>query len=112
MHSKVDNGGNSHHVTPMPTTTLSPSKTKAGVKIIEDYDIAADAKKRISLRGAKTKYFHVSALSNGAYLLEPRVLVPPRAVSARSLKMLERSLANLKKGLASPPIDLSQFIKG
>jgi hypothetical protein len=54
-------------------------------------------KKRISLRDAKTKYFHVQALFNGCFYLEPRVLVPPRAVSARTLKMLDRSAANLKK---------------
>jgi hypothetical protein len=78
---------------------------------VEDYDVAADAKKRISLRRARTKYFHVKVLSNGCYLLEPRVLVSPRAISARSLKMLDRSVANLKKGLASAPIDLSAFIE-
>jgi hypothetical protein len=37
--------------------------------------------------------------------------VSPRAVSARSLKMLDQSVANLKKGLASAPIDLSAFIE-
>ena len=77
--------------------------------VIEDYDVAADAKKRINLRNAKTKYFHVKALSNGCYILEPRVLVPLHAISARSLKMLDRSVARLKKGLASPPIDLTAF---
>jgi len=29
------------------------------------------------------------------------VLVSPRAISARSLKMLDKSVANLKRGLAS-----------
>lgn len=76
-----------------------------------DYDVAADAKNRISLRGAKAKYFHVVALSNGSYMLEPRVLVPPDAVPARTLKMLDRSVANLKKGKVSPPADLSLYQK-
>lgn len=84
-------------------------KPKNRLTVIDDYDVAADAKKRISLRNAKTKYFHVKALSNGCYLLEPRVLVPPQALSARSLKMLDQSVANLKKGLASDPVDLSAF---
>jgi hypothetical protein len=48
-------------------------------------------------------------LSNGAYLLEPRVLVSPQAVSARVLKMLDQSAENLKKGIASPPIDLTPY---
>ena len=93
----------------MPTATTPRSKPKAGVSVVESYDVAADTKKRINLRNAKTKYFHVKALSNGCYLLEPRVLVPPQAISARSLKMLDKSVASLKKGQASAPIDLAAF---
>ena len=95
----------------MPTLTLERPGQKRRLTVVENYDVAADAKKRISLRGAKTKYFHVKALSNGCFLLEPRVLVSPKAVSVRSLKMLDKSVANLKKGLVSAPIDLSAFIE-
>src|SRR5437016_14314349 len=95
----------------MPTMTHPLSKAKAAVTVVERYDVAADSKKRINLRKAKTKYFHVKALSNGSYLLEPRVLVSPAAISARSLRTLDKSVANLKKGVASAPIDLSAFIK-
>ena len=107
----VDTGGKSHHSIAMTTTTLERTRQKGGITVLNQYDVAADAKKRISLRGATAKYFHVRALSNGAYVLEPRVLVPPHAISARSLKMLDQSAANLKKGLASAPIDLSPFTK-
>ena len=37
------------------------------------------------------------------------VLVSPQAISARSLKMLDKSAASLKKGMASPPVNLSRF---
>jgi hypothetical protein len=90
---------------------MSATKLKPKLTVLERYDVAADAKKRINLRNAKTKYFHVKVFSNGAYLLEPRVLVPPEAISARTLKMMDKSVANLKKGLASAPIDLSAFLK-
>jgi hypothetical protein len=90
---------------------LQSPKTKTKISVVQDYDVAADAKNRISLRGAKSKYFNVKALSNGSYLLEPRVLVPPSELSARSLKMLERSVEQLKKGKASAPIDLAAFIE-
>ena len=93
----------------MSAATSGRKKTAGGIAIIDRYDVAADVKKRISLRNAKTKYFHVKALSNGCYLLEPRVLVPPQAVSARTRKMLDQSVLSLKKGLASPPIDLTEF---
>ncbi|MDZ4289903.1 MAG: hypothetical protein U0984_18200, partial [Prosthecobacter sp.] len=97
--------------TPMAATTPKHPKKK-GITVLQNYDVAADAKSRISLRGVKTKYFHVMVLSNGSYVLEPRLLVPPEAVPARTLKMLERSVAALKKGKASAPIDLSPFIGG
>jgi hypothetical protein len=92
----------------MPAATLRKANRPT---VVEDYDVAADAKKRISLRNAQTKYFHVKALSNGCYVLEPRILVPPHMISVRSLKMLDKSVANLKKGLASPPIDLAAFLE-
>ena len=95
----------------MSTTTIERLRHRGQVTVVKQYDVAADAKKRISLQGAATKYFHVLALSNGAFMLEPRVLVPPHAISARSLKMLEKSAANLKKGIISPPIDLTPFQK-
>jgi hypothetical protein len=98
----LDPGGNSHHINFMPSVSLERKKLAGSVTVVADYDAAADAKQRISLRNAKTKYFHVQALSNGGYLLEPRVLVPPAALSSRTRKMLERSVANVKKGIASP----------
>ncbi len=88
----------------MATLTHEPEKQKRGAAVVGHYDIAADAKNRISLRGAKTKYFHVKAFANGCYVLEPRLLEAPRGLSARSLKMLDRSVAHLKKGRASAPI--------
>ena len=95
----------------MTTARLERKGHQPGITVLKQYDVTADDKKRISLRGATAKYFHVRALSNGSYILDPRVLVPPHAISARSLKMLDRSAANLKKGLASPPIDLSPFVE-
>ena len=105
----LDAGGKSHHSRVMTTATLKRPRQRSGMAVLQQYDVAADAKKRISLRGATAKYFHVKAYSNGAFMLEPRVLVPPDAISARTLKMLDHSAANLKKGLASEPVDLSLF---
>ena len=92
-------------------TTSSRRKRARGLSVIERYDVAADAKSRISLRKAKTNYVHVKALSNGSYVLEPRVLVPPHALSAKTRKMLDTAAANLKQGKVSAPIDLSRFAK-
>jgi hypothetical protein len=89
----------------------SSEKRGRQVTLLEEYDVAADAKKRISLRRAKTKYFRVRAFSNGSFMLEPRVLVSPHNLPANVLKMLDRSAANLKKGKASPPVDLTPFLE-
>jgi hypothetical protein len=93
----------------MPAATPGRKRETGGLAVIERHDVADDVKKRISLRNAKRKYFHVKALASGCCLLERRVLVPPQAVPARTLKMLDQSVASLKKGLASPPIDLTPF---
>ena len=95
----------------MAVATLKRSKTKKGISILQDYDIAADAKNRISLRGARTKYFHVKALSNGSYVLEPRVLVSPKSIPSRTLRMIDHSVAQLKRGKASLSIDLAPFLE-
>lgn len=96
----------------MKTATRKTTETTKSITVVNGYDVAADAKNRISLRGAKAKYFHVKALSNGAYMLEPRILVPPDAIPAKTLKMLNRSVTNLKKDKVSAPIDLSLHQQG
>ena len=40
----------------------------------------------------------------GSFFVEPRMFGSPRV-----LRMLDHSAANLKKGMASPPIDLTPF---
>ena len=77
-HDRFDKVGNPTTYSEMATmTTTRKRKTStARLTVVEAYDIAADAKKRVSLRKAKAKYFHVQALSNGSYLLQPRMLVP------------------------------------
>ena len=67
----------------------------------------SEAEQRIhSLRG---KYKHLDLMKG---LVEARKeerqpdSKTPYAISDRSLKMLDKSVANLKKGLASPPITI------
>ena len=50
----------------------------------------------------------LSALISAQDVLN-RFRVPREAIPSRTLKMLEHSVTNLKKGHASPPIDLSGF---
>jgi hypothetical protein len=84
-------------------------KKRPAVRVVDQYDVVADAKRRISLRKSQAKHYRVRVLSNGSFLLEPQALVPVQLISARTLKMLDQSARNFKKGVASPPIDLSRF---
>ena len=77
--------------------------------VIKEYDAKIDTKKRITLRGSSYEYYHVIEFPNGKIELEPRVLVEPFEISEDTLRMVDASMSNLKKGKASEPIDLSSF---
>lgn len=70
--------------------SLKPRQREAVLeRMLEDEDIAADIADTLAL--------------------ESRRHQPRQAISARSLKMLDKSAASLKKGMASPPVNLSRF---
>ena len=73
---------------------------------VSEYDAKIDMKKRLTLRGASYTHYHVREYKDGRIVLEPRELVKPFTVSRRTLKMMDSSMANLKKGIVSEPIDL------
>ena len=79
------------------------------MEAIKEYDAKIDAKKRITLRGSSYEYYHVIEFPNGRIELEPRVLVEPFEIDENTLKMIDKSIENLKKGIASEPIDLTEF---
>ncbi len=73
------------------------------------YQAHLDAKKRLTLRGAKYDYYEVREYDNGIILLEPRELTCPAEISKRTLQMMDESIRNLDAGKVSAPIDLSGF---
>jgi hypothetical protein len=80
------------------------------ISVVKEYNAHIDAKKRITLRGCEAEYYSVKLLNDGRIMLEPRVLVPPEAVSKRTLKMLDKSAKNLKNCVVSDPIDLDKYL--
>ena len=76
---------------------------------IREYDAKLDSKKRLTLRDAGYEYYHVSVLPDHRIVLEPRVLMSPFEVSANTLRMMDSSVENMKKGSVSPALDLSEF---
>ena len=79
--------------------------------IESDYTAHLDAKKRLTLRGAKYAYYHVKEYANGCILLEPKELVTPVEISAKTLNIMDKAIRNLKVGKVSEPIDLSEYEK-
>lgn len=79
------------------------------MEAVRSYDAHLDAKNRITLRGASFQNYNVRVYENGCILLEPRVLVTPDSISARTLADMDRAITNFKAGEVSAPIDLSDF---
>ena len=77
--------------------------------IVKEYDAKMDSKKRITLRNAAYEYYHVEEYMDGRILLEPRELVAPLIVSENTLHMMDTAMDNLKKGIVSDAVDLSEF---
>jgi hypothetical protein len=76
---------------------------------VREYDTKLDTKRRLTLRGADFEYYHVIVMENGNILLEPRELTLPFQVSAKTLTMMDKAVNNLKNGMVSEAIDLSDF---
>ena len=72
-----------------------------------NYMAHLDAKKRLTIRGAKYSYYQVK--DNGCILLEPRELIKPKRISAKTLKMMDDSIKNFHQCKVSAPIELSEF---
>ncbi|MCI7540164.1 MAG: hypothetical protein MSA50_06175 [Veillonellaceae bacterium] len=79
------------------------------MEALKDYTAHIDAKKRITLRGARYDYYNVREYENGCILLEPRELKRPDSISVATLRMMDESIMNLDAGKVSDPIDLSVF---
>lgn len=73
------------------------------------YDVHIDSKKRVTLRGAKYEYYNVREFENGCIMLEPRELIVPEELSARTLEVMDQSIKNFKLGNVSESVDLSDF---
>jgi hypothetical protein len=80
------------------------------IEITKTYEAKLDGKMRMTLRGAKFRHFLVKAYNNGSYLLEPKLLVSPESVSTKTLKMIDKSIENMKKGKVSKKINFKKHV--
>jgi hypothetical protein len=77
--------------------------------IIKEYSTKLDSKKRLTIRGSNYNHFHVYVFNNGKILLNPQVVIENDTISSKTLKMMEKSIENFKKGKVSKPIKLSKI---
>lgn len=79
--------------------------------IVKSYDAKLDNKKRLTIRGTKYDFYHIQEFNDGTLVLKPRVLIDPENLSENTLRMMDRSIENLRKGNASKPIDVQKYLK-
>ena len=56
---------------------------------VREYDAKLDARKRLTLRDAGYDHYHVRELEDGTVVLQPRVLVSPNDLTAKTLRASE-----------------------
>lgn len=77
----------------------------------KEYDTKLDSKKRLTIRGARTRHYHVTEYEDGTVELSPRELIHPDEISRRTLEMMDKAMKNLKEGQVSSPVDMEELEK-
>lgn len=83
------------------------------VYLLKEYDTTLDTKHRITVRSAPKLYknYHVRIYTDGRIQMEPRILVDPKFISMRSLRMMDRAMKNISKDIVSEPVDTEEMRK-
>jgi hypothetical protein len=78
-------------------------------KVVAEYDVKRDDRKRITLRRPKFEYYHATEYADGRVLLEPRELRAPDTVSRRTWNDIEAGIRNLDQGQAGDEFELEEL---
>ena len=77
--------------------------------IENEYTTTIDSKKRLTIRGAKHSYYVVKEYTTGKIVLSPRILVDPNEIAKSTLKIIDNSVKNFKKGKVSKSLNLKKY---
>lgn len=69
-----------------------------------NYDAKLDTKRRVTIRNARTQFYHVTEYEDGTLKLEPRVLVSPDM-----LKQIDTAVKRHKAGHKGSKLDWSKL---
>ena len=81
------------------------------VAVKDEYTAHVDSKKRVVVRAPTRSVYRVREYADGHLVLIPCDLVPSPSLRKETLAQIERSIANLKAGKVSGPIDVKAAIK-
>jgi hypothetical protein len=74
------------------------------VAVKKNYDVKLDAKRRVTIRSARTEFYHVTEYEDGTVKLEPRVLVSPDM-----LEQIDAAVKRHKEGRKGTKLDWSKL---
>lgn len=78
-------------------------------KVVAEYDVKRDDRKRITLRRPKFEYYHATEYADGRVLLEPRELRVPETISRRTLAHIDAGIQNLDQGIVGDEFELDEL---
>jgi hypothetical protein len=78
-------------------------------KVVAEYDVKRDDRKRITLRRPKFEYYHAIEYADGRVLLEPRELRVPDTISRHTWNAIESGIHNLDQGLVGDEFELDEL---
>lgn len=78
-------------------------------KVVKKYIAKLDSKKRLTIRESQFDHYSVNVMDNGEIVLKPRILVDPNKINDATLKSIETSMINLKKGIVGKSFNPDEF---
>lgn len=70
----------------------------------KNYDTKLDSKRRVTIRNARTEFYHVTEYEDGTVTLEPRVLISPNM-----LDQIDLAVKRHKAGHKGTKLDWSKL---
>lgn len=74
---------------------------------VDEFDTKVDSRRRLTLPDTGFEHYHVITYDDGHIVLEPRELVVPQSISARTLAMMDRAMDEMDANNVSAPVDPS-----
>lgn len=78
-------------------------------KVVAEYDVKRDDRKRITLRRPQFEYYHATEYDDGRVLLEPRELKAPDTLSRRTWNDIEAGIQHLDQGQVGDEFELDEL---